>query len=73
MRAVICETYGDPELLRVGDLPDPQAGKGEVVINVVASGVNFPDTLTIRNLYQFKPALPFSPSPCGEKNFSPLS
>lgn len=61
MRAVICETYGDPELLRVGDLPDPQAGKGEVVINVAASGVNFPDTLTIRNLYQFKPALPFSP------------
>ncbi|NJR71812.1 MAG: NADPH:quinone oxidoreductase family protein [Gammaproteobacteria bacterium] len=34
---------------------------GEVVISVKACGVNFPDTLIIQNLYQFKPALPFSP------------
>lgn len=61
MKAVICEVHGDPELLRVGELPDPSPAKGEVLIDVVAAGVNFPDTLTIRNLYQFKPPLPFSP------------
>jgi NADPH2:quinone reductase len=61
MKAVICETHGDPELLRIGDLPDPEPAEGQVVIEVVAAGVNFPDTLTIRNLYQFKPPLPFSP------------
>lgn len=61
MRAVICEVHGDPELLVFGDLPHPVAETGEVVIDVAAAGVNFPDTLTIRDLYQFKPGLPFSP------------
>ena len=42
-------------------MPDPAAGPGQVVIRVGAAGVNFPDTLIIQNLYQFKPALPFSP------------
>ncbi len=61
MRAIICELHGDPELLVFGDLPNPVAETGEVVIDVAAAGVNFPDTLTIRGLYQFKPELPFSP------------
>jgi NADPH2:quinone reductase len=61
MKAVICESHGDPELLVFCELPNPVAEAGEVVIDVAAAGVNFPDTLTIRNLYQFKPELPFSP------------
>ncbi len=61
MKAVICKSHGDPELLSFGELPDPVAEAGEVVIDVAAAGVNFPDTLTIRNLYQVKPELPFSP------------
>jgi NADPH2:quinone reductase len=47
--------------LTIADVPDLQAGPGQVVVNVGAAGVNFPDTLIIQNLYQFKPDLPFSP------------
>lgn len=42
-------------------LPDPVPGAGEVVIDVKAAGVNFPDVLIIQNQYQFKPELPFTP------------
>ncbi len=61
MKAVLCVEHGDPEKLVVSDIPVPQPAKGQVRIAVKAVGVNFPDTLIIRNLYQFKPALPFSP------------
>ena len=43
-------------------MPDPKIiGTGDVLIEVRASGVNFPDVLLSRGLYQFKPPLPFSP------------
>ncbi len=61
MRAVLCTEHGPPEALTIADIPDLQAGPGQVVIKVGAAGVNFPDTLIIQNLYQFKPDLPFSP------------
>ncbi len=61
MRAVLCVEHGQPESLTLADVPDPKAGPGQVVIQVGAAGVNFPDTLIIQNLYQFKPDLPFSP------------
>lgn len=61
MRAVLCVEHGQPESLTLADVPDPTAGPGQVVIQVGAAGVNFPDTLIIQNLYQFKPDLPFSP------------
>jgi NADPH2:quinone reductase len=61
MKAVLCVEPGGPEKLVIGDVPVPQPGKGQVRIAVKAVGVNFPDTLIIQNLYQFKPALPFSP------------
>lgn len=61
MRAVLCTEFGEPESLVVADVPDPQPGPGEVRIDVAAAGVNYPDTLTIRDMYQFKPPRPFSP------------
>lgn len=61
MKAVLCKQHGLPETLVVEDLPSPVPGPRQVVISVKACGVNFPDTLIIQNLYQFKPALPFSP------------
>lgn len=39
----------------------PSPAREQVVIEVHASSVNFPDTLIIQDKYQFKPALPFSP------------
>ncbi len=61
MKAVLCKEWGPPELLVVEDVPSPIAGPGEVLIEVHAAGVNFPDTLIIQKKYQFQPPLPFSP------------
>jgi NADPH2:quinone reductase len=61
MRAVLCKEFGPPESLVVEDIDPPEAGPGQVVIDVHACAVNFPDVLIIQNLYQFKPPLPFSP------------
>ena len=61
MRAVRCKAFGSPETLVVEEVEPPTPGPKQVVVSVKACGVNFPDTLIIRGLYQFKPALPFSP------------
>jgi NADPH2:quinone reductase len=61
MRAVLCKEFGPPSSLVIEEIPDPVPGPGEVVVDVAAASVNYPDTLTIRDLYQFKPALPFAP------------
>jgi NADPH2:quinone reductase len=61
MKAVVCKAWGGPETLVLEDLPSPRPGAGEVVIDVAAAGVNFPDLLIIQNRYQLKPPLPFTP------------
>lgn len=61
MRAVRCNRYGPPDALVVETLPDLQPGPDEIVIDVKAASVNFPDVLVIENKYQFKPPLPFTP------------
>ncbi len=61
MKAVVCKAWGLPETLVVEDLPERSAAAGEVMIDVMAAGVNFPDVLIIQNKYQFKPELPFTP------------
>ncbi len=57
----MCKEYGPPESLVVEDVADPAPGDRQVVVDVKACAVNFPDVLIIQNLYQFKPPLPFSP------------
>lgn len=61
MKAIVCTRFGGPEVLEATELPDPVAGEGQVVIDVRACAVNFPDVLMIQNLYQYKPPLPFIP------------
>jgi NADPH2:quinone reductase len=61
MRAVICSRLDGPEALTVGEYPDPKAQQGQVVLEVRAASLNFPDALMVRGLYQVKPALPFVP------------
>ncbi len=51
MRAVTAPQPGGPEALTVVELPDPEAGPGEVVIDVVASAVNRADTLQRQGFY----------------------
>jgi len=61
MRAVLSTTPGGPETLTVEEVLDPTPKAGEVVIEVKAVGINFPDTLIIEDKYQFKPQRPFAP------------
>ncbi len=61
MRAVRYNEHGLPHTLSIETLPDLHPDAGEIVIDVKAASVNFPDVLTIQNKYQFKPPLPFTP------------
>lgn len=61
MKALLSTAPGGPETLTFADMPAPAAGAGEVVIDVRAVGVNYPDVLIIEDKYQFKPGRPFAP------------
>lgn len=61
MRAVRCVEYGGPELLVIDDVPEPEAGPGEVVVDVNFAAINFPDVLLLNNEYQIKVPVPFIP------------
>jgi NADPH2:quinone reductase len=61
MRAIQIEEFGGPEVMRVVDLPDPEGGDGQVVIDVARAGINFGDTHVTRNDYLAKQELPLIP------------
>lgn len=61
MKAMLSHEPGGPDTLVMTELPDPGPKAGEVRIRVRAAGLNFPDTLIIRDLYQVKPPRPFAP------------
>ena len=61
MKAVLSKEVGGPETLVVEDIAAPAPGAGEVLVDVAACAINFPDTLIIKDMYQFKPPRPFSP------------
>jgi NADPH2:quinone reductase len=61
MRAVVCNELGDPSTLRIENRPIPRPRANEVVVQVGAAAVNFPDVLMVAGGYQHKPTLPFIP------------
>lgn len=61
MKALICHAFGPIASLRVEDVAAPTPGPGQVLIDVKAAAINFPDALIVQGLYQAKPALPFAP------------
>lgn len=61
MKAVVCRQFGPPESLVLEEVPDPTPGPGEVLIEVKAAGVTFPDALVIEDKYQMKATPPFIP------------
>lgn len=61
MQTVLCKSYGPPENLTLEDVADPEPGDGQVLIDVYAAGLNYPDTLQIAGKYQFQPPFPFTP------------
>jgi len=61
MRAAHITALDGPGAIEVVELPDPEPGAGQVVVAVESAGLNFPDLLMTRGLYQIKPKLPFAP------------
>ena len=61
MKAVLCKAFGPAETLVLEEIASPEAKRNEILLEVHAAGVNFPDTLIIGGKYQFKPPFPFSP------------
>lgn len=61
MKALLCKAFGPASTLVLEDIPAPDVKKNEILLDVHAAGVNFPDTLIIEGKYQFKPPFPFSP------------
>lgn len=61
MLAIRCKKYGPPSSLVLEELPSLVPGPKEVVVQVKACSINFPDTLITQGLYQIKPELPFTP------------
>src|SRR3954471_22083831 len=61
MHAWLCENPVGVEALQWKELPTPQPKAGEVLIEIKAASLNFPDILIVQNKYQFKPPPPFVP------------
>jgi NADPH2:quinone reductase len=61
MRAALVKDFGPPSSLLVEDVPDLVPGAGEVLIEVGAVSINFPDILVVEGTYQILPPRPFSP------------
>lgn len=61
MRALVCKEYGPPESLVIEEHDDPVPGEGQILVDVAAAGINFPDVLSIAGKYQVKTPTPFVP------------
>ena len=57
----MCTKFGPPEDLVVEERPDPEPGPGQVLVEVKAAAVTFPDTLMLEDKYQFKADPPYVP------------
>ncbi len=61
MRAVVCKEFGPPENLVVEEMADPVPADDQLLVEVKAAAVTFPDTLMLEDKYQFKAPPPYVP------------
>lgn len=61
MKALLCREFGPLSNLALEEIPRPKPGPGELLVEVRAAALNFPDALIPQGLYQVRPPLPFSP------------
>ena len=61
MQAVLCKAFGMPESLVLEEVPAPEIGPDDVLVNIRGAALNFPDVLMIQGKYQSQPPFPFSP------------
>lgn len=65
MRGIVVRQFGEPEELRVEDLPEPEPGPGEVKVRIEAAGVNPVETYQRAGTYAVLPSLPYTPGTDG--------
>ena len=61
MRAVVCASFGGLESLSLGEIENPQAAAGQILVDVHAASVSFMDCLMVAGKYQMRPQTPFVP------------
>jgi NADPH:quinone reductase len=61
MRSYLVHEHGEPSAMRIDDVPDLKPAAGQVLVDVEAAGINFPDILTVAGTYQLLPQRPFTP------------
>lgn len=61
MKAVLIREFGEPDTHRVEEAPSPLVGPDDVLVDVKAAAINYPDLLVMRGKYQVLPTRPFSP------------
>jgi NADPH2:quinone reductase len=61
MRALVVNELKGPDAISIGERPLPEPGPGELLIDVVAAGVSFPDLLVSQGLYQRRSEPPYVP------------
>ena len=61
MRALLCRAWGEVDTLSIEDVASPKPGRGQVLIDVKATAINYADAIMVAGRYQTKPPLPFSP------------
>lgn len=61
MKALISREPGPADTLEFGELPEPVAGPGQLLVRPSAVSLNYPDALMMEDLYQNKPQRPFAP------------
>ena len=61
MRALICRNWGGIDTLELGEMPVPEPGPGQVLLDIVATSANYADAIMVAGNYQTKPKFPFAP------------
>src|ERR1700758_1886511 len=59
MKAIVVTRFGGPEVLAVHDVPEPEVGPGQILVQVEAGALNFADIMTAHGGYRGTPAPPF--------------
>jgi NADPH2:quinone reductase len=61
MKAIVVRAFGEPDVMKLEDVPDPSAAPGQIVVRVHAVGVNPVDAYIRTGTYARKPSLPYTP------------
>jgi NADPH:quinone reductase len=61
MRSYQVHEHGEPSIMRIEQVPDLTPGPGQLLVDVQAAGINYPDILTVAGTYQLLPQRPFTP------------